>query len=53
MLDGTSGDMSDDLYSEINTCDTEQLLKPRIGSKPRRTTASTCKSLFNPVQIAE
>jgi len=45
-LDATAGDMSDDLYSEINFRDTELLLKSRVDSKTRRATASTSESIY-------
>jgi len=39
-VDSTAGDMSDDLYSEITSRDTEQLLKPRVTAKTRRSAAA-------------
>jgi len=42
-MDNMAGDVSDDLYSEISSRDTEQLLKSRVSSKARRAAASTSK----------
>ena len=39
-VDVTAADMSDDLYSEINSHDTQQLLKSRVGSRARRPPAA-------------
>jgi len=37
LIDGAAtGDVSDDLYSEIGSRDTEKLLKSRVASKARR-----------------
>jgi len=35
-MDSMAGDVSEDLYSEISSRDTEQLLKSRVSSKTRR-----------------
>ena len=45
-MDSMAGDMSDDLYSEINSRDTEQLLKSRVSSKSRRNPALNGQCLF-------
>jgi len=44
-MDGTAADMSDDLYSEINSRDTEQLLKARVSSKTRGAATSAGESV--------
>jgi len=38
--DITAGDMSDDLYSEINSRDTQQLLKSHASARTRRPPAA-------------
>ena len=45
VIDSTGGDISDDLYSEINSRDTEHLLKPRSRAKLRCATTANSKSL--------
>jgi len=42
--DGNVGDISDDLYTEINSRDTDRLLKSHVSSKTRRATAAASNS---------
>jgi len=44
-MDSVTGDMSDDLYSEINTRDTTHLIKSRGRTKQHRSAAANSKYL--------
>jgi len=49
-FDSAAGDMSDDLYSEIQSHDTDRLLQStRHGSKARHAAASTGEPISEPL----